>query len=40
MFSLGLFMLLCGFTALIYAFFPLANTQIQDIVPATLFAPP
>jgi hypothetical protein len=39
-FSLGLVLLLCGLTAIIYAFWPLATANVQDMVSATLFAPP
>jgi hypothetical protein len=39
-FSLGLVLLLFGLTALIYAFWPLATANLQDMVSATLFAPP
>jgi hypothetical protein len=39
-FSLGLVLILCGLTAMIYVFWPLANASLQDMVSATLFAPP
>jgi hypothetical protein len=39
-FSLGLVLLLCGLTAIVYAFWPLASANVRDMVSATLFAPP
>jgi hypothetical protein len=39
-FSLGLVLILCGLTAVIYSFWPLANASIRDMISATLFAPP
>lgn len=39
-FSLGLILVLCGLTALIYAAWPLADANLQDILSATVFAPP
>jgi hypothetical protein len=38
--SLGLALIICGLTALIYSFWPLATANLQDMVSATLFAPP
>jgi len=40
LFTIGLVLVLCGISAIVYAFWPLANAKLQEIISATLFAPP
>jgi hypothetical protein len=40
LFMIGLLLVLCGLSALFYAFWPLADTSLRDILSATIFAPP